>query len=237
MKKVILLLSITGFLLTSCLGDSGRQGSGWAVVYIAQSSGIVYGRTHTGHMITSEGMQLMIPGTIQTFTYSWDEEAYGVTMIGDYPVDNVRISGDPVEIPINYLRTDPVPEDEDPDRFVQIGSPLYWDDKVSFGDNWLIEYAYESKKGEEAHLEFYVREEPDEGVDVTIDIRLVITGEPESESSSATAKADIAAIRMSPVRDIATPNSDKIKINFKYYVKGNSEEPNTSSTYQLTVSE
>lgn len=232
MKKVILLLSITGLLLTSCLGDSGRKGSGWAVVYIAQSSGIVYGRTHTGHMITSQNMQLMIPGTLQSFFYSWDEEAYGVTQIENYPVDNVIISGDPVSIDIQPLLTMPAPEVED--RFLQIGSPFYTSDKVYFGDNWLIEYAYESKKGEEAHVEFYIREESDDNVDVTIDIRLIITGEPESESSSATTNTGITAFNMSSVRNIATTNSE-IKINFKYYVKGNSEEPQTSNIYRLTV--
>ncbi len=238
MKKVILFLSIIGttFLMTSCLGETSNNYAEPGFVYIAETPVTTYGRTHTGRFITSTGMQMMMPGTIQFFSYSWDEE-YGTVQVADNVyADNVVITGDnPVEIDIKTLWPGSVPEDEDPDKFVEVAAPFFVNDQVYFGDNWLIQYAYESKKGEEANLEFYIREEPDDNVDVTIDIRLVITGEPES-GASTTSTTDITALDMSPVRNVATDNPNEIRINFHYYLKDRTE-PTTSQTYRLSVSE
>ena len=78
MKKFFLSMSVlvVTLFMSSCLGLGSRNYSESSVVYIDTESGVNYGKTLTGRLITSDKIQEMIPQTFKFFAYSWDEE-YG----------------------------------------------------------------------------------------------------------------------------------------------------------------
>lgn len=228
MRKSILWMCMIGVTLfmTSCLKEGTRDYTDASITYIAQdnSSGVVYGRTLTGRLITSDAMQLMFPGSFQFLRYSWTEE-YGTKLIENIQVDNVMITGDPVEISRVALRMNQEPPVvETPLKFVAIDQPVFAADHIYLGDHWLFQYAYEAKKGETPVVNFYYKddEEAPEN-EITIDVVLSITGEPDAGSSTTT-KTEILALNMSQLRaafegSSATTTKD-LKITFQYYLKG-----------------
>jgi len=241
MKKMILLLTVLGtsLLMTSCLGEGSRNYAESSVAYIAldNTTGKTFGRTLTGKFIISTEMQLMQPGTFKFLTYSWDEE-YGTTPIDGIQVDNVRISGDPLDVNSTNLHMSEAPAQEDPRKFVGIDPPYFANDEVYLGDHWLFQYAYESIKGETAVVNFYKIE--DSGADaneVKIEIQLDIIGTPDA-GASITTKTDVIALDMAPLRAMyegTSPTSTKeLKITFQYYMK-NRTEPVDSQIYRMTV--
>ncbi len=228
-KTTLLLLGIIGLtlLLTSCLEGGSRNYDENSVVYLAMdnTSGRIYGRTISGRLITSAGMQLMTPGSFQFLRYSWTEE-YGYTTIeNSLQADNVTIVGDPIQISRVPLRMNQQPPQvETPLKFVGIDSPVYAEDKAYLGDHWLFQYAYEIKKGQTASVNFYYMEDEEASEnDITIVIDLTISGVPDAGASTTT-KTDIIALDMSQLRATyegtsATTTKD-LKITFQYYMKG-----------------
>lgn len=236
MKKVSFFISIIGaaLLMNSCLGDGNSNYAEQSFVYIAGDGLTTYGRTHTGRFVISSEITRMESGTIQYFYYNWDED-YGTTQVTEnYFADNVVISGERVTLPIIYLTGETAPADENPAKFNEISTFFYVDDKVYFGDNWLIPFNCKLKKGESADLEFYLRETPDTNLDATIDIRLVIKGTPESESATST--SGVVPLNISRVRSsVGKTSGEEIKINFHYFAENNGTNEVTSPTYKLTA--
>lgn len=242
-KTTLLLLGIIGMtlLLTSCLEGGSRNYDENSVVYLAMdnTSGRIYGKTISGRLITSAGMQLMMPGSFQFLRYSWTEE-YGYTTIeNSLQADNVTIVGDPIQISRVPLRMNQQPPQvETPLKFVGIDSPVYAEDKAYLGDHWLFQYAYEIKKGQTASVNFYYMEDEEASEnDITIVIDLTITGEPDAGASTTT-KTDIIALDMSQLRDMyegsSTTTTKELKITFQYYMKGQDQRIN-SQVYRMKV--
>ncbi len=241
MKKFYLLVSLFAFtlIMTSCLGEGSRNYSETTVVYIDidLASGKTYGKTLTGRLITSNEIQLMLPGSFKFFNYSWDE-AYGTTLISQSSVDNVVISGDPVDISRTPLSLSEPPVVDEPVTFLAMGEPYYVNNEQYLGDHWLFKYAYETRKGESAHVQFYKVDDSEllEN-EVLLEIRLVITGTPE-EGASLTSKTDIVAVNMGPLRSYfeAMGQSRKdVKIKFQYHQKNRTEVVKMANTYLMTV--
>lgn len=242
-KTTLLLLGIIGLtlLLTSCLEGGSRNYDENSVVYLAMdnTSGRIYGRTISGRLITSAGMQLMTPGSFQFLRYSWTEE-YGYTTIeNSLQADNVTIVGDPIQISRVPLRMNQQPPQvETPLKFVGVDSPVYAEDKVYLADHWLFQYACEIKKGQTASVNFYnVEDEEASENDITIVIDLTISGVPDAGASTTT-KTDIIALDMSQLRATyegtsATTTKD-LKITFQYYMKGQDQRID-SQVYRMKV--
>lgn len=242
-KTTLLLLGIIGMTLslTSCLEGGSRNYDENSVVYLAMdnTSGRIYGKTISGRLITSAGMQLMMPGSFQFLRYSWTEE-YGYTTIeNSLQADNVTIVGDPIQISRVPLRMNQQPPQvETPLKFVGIDSPVYAEDKAYLGDHWLFQYAYEIKKGQTASVNFYYMEDEEASEnDITIVIDLTITGEPDAGASTTT-KTDIIALDMSQLRDMyegsSTTTTKELKITFQYYMKGQDQRID-SQVYRMKV--
>jgi hypothetical protein len=189
-------------------------------------------------------MQLMFPGTLQFFRYSWTEEQgttpvrVGLSSTEVVNADRVIISGEPVEINQVYLRIDQEPPVvETPAKFVAIDPPFYAGDDIYLGDNWIFQYAYEAKKGENAVVNFYYTEDPAAtDNEITIVMDLTIEGTPEGTSVST--KSDLVALHMSDLRAMyegtSTTNTKELKINFEYHIKGNNQIVE-SPVYRMTV--
>ena len=101
MRKYFLFLIIiaSGLVMSSCLGDTSRSYAQMLdYVYITYEGGITYGRTLTNRLITSNEIEMMIPGTFQSMNYSFEEEN-GVTSLSIggqiFQVDNVDINDTP----------------------------------------------------------------------------------------------------------------------------------------------
>ncbi|MCE5206211.1 MAG: hypothetical protein LLF80_08935 [Porphyromonadaceae bacterium] len=248
MKKTILLFGMISMtlLLTSCLEEGSRNYEETSVAYIAEdyATGNVYGRTLSGRFITSSQMQLMFPGTLQLFQYSWTEERgttpvrVGASSTEVVNADNVIISSEPVTVSSVSLHIDQQPPVvETPAKFVAIDPPFYAGDDLYLGDNWIFQYAYEAKKGESAVVNFYYTEDPAAtDNEITIVMDLTIGGTPEGTTVST--KSDLIALNMSDLRAMyegtSTTNTKELKINFKYYVKGNNQIVE-SPVYRMTV--
>jgi len=248
MKKTILLFGMISMtlLLTSCLEEGSRNYEESSIAYIAEdyATGNIYGRTLSGRFITSGQMQLMFPGTLQFFQYSWTEEQgttpvrVGASSTEVVNADKVIISGEPVEINQVPLRIGQQPPTvENPAKFVAIEPPFYAGDDLYLGDNWIFQYAYEAKKGEYAVVDFYYTEDPAAtDNEITIVMDLTIEGTPEGTTVST--KSDLVALRMSDLRAMyegtSTTNTKELKINFKYYMKGN-DQMIESPVYRMTV--
>lgn len=241
MKSKFLLLALLGIglLLSSCLGEGSRNYAESSVAYIVQDdiSFVIYGKTLTGRVITSQQMQLMQPGTFKFLTYSWDEEN-GTTPIGEIQADNVNVSGDPVDVGSTTLNMNEGPVQNEPRHFAGIDPPFYARDKYYLGDHWLFQYAYESKKGETAVVQFYLNDNPEaDENEINIDVQLTFTGTPEAGSSTTT-KTDIIALNMAPLRaayeGTSQTTTKELKIIFQYYLKGQ-EEPIDSQIYRMTI--
>lgn len=240
MKKIYPLMSLLGLtlFLSSCLEEGSRNYSESSVVYLDSGSGKIYGKTLlTGRFITSSQMQLMQPGTFKFFAYSWDE-AYGTTMIGEIPADNVNINSDPVDVPHTTLIRATPPEVEEPDMFLALSEPFYANDEYYYGDHWLFEYAYEARKGEEALIEVYEVEDPESAAnEVLMEVRLIIVGEPEP-GASLTSWSDIIAVDMGPLRahyEGLEEGKRNLKIQIQYYNKNSTGPMKLPKTYQLTI--
>ncbi len=243
MKKMNLLMSALAvtLLMTSCLGDGNRNYTEKSVVYIDKdpASVTMYGKTLTGRLITSNGMQLMDEGSFKIFTYSWDE-AYGTTLIGQTPVDNVVIGDDPVDVDRTVLKMSELPDDDDTDLFLAVDKPYYVNHKTYLGDYWLFQYAYEAGKDDEAEVEFYLVNDsnPDDD-EVLIEIRLDIDKESET-GASVTTKTDIVAVNMRPLRSYFEglgQSKRELKISFQYYQKDRTDPVKLDATCTLTVGE
>lgn len=240
MKKIYPLLSLLALMLflSSCLKEGSRNYSETSVVYIDSESGIIYGKALlTGRIITSDQMQTMIPGTFETISYSWQEEN-GTTSIGQTQVDNVVISGETKKVPNTGVRISAPESDKQFGELLALGEPYYANDKKLLGDNWLFQYAYEAKKGEVGTLQFYIEQDNDATpTDVTLVVKLVVSGEPES-GSSLTSKTDLIVVNMAPLRSFFESQSrDKrdLKIKVKYDRKGSTDPIVLPMTYLLTV--
>ncbi len=247
MKKSILLWGMIGLavILTSCLEEGSRNYEETSVAYIAADNNTaIYGRTLSGRLITSTQMQLMLPGTFQLFRYSWTEEQgttplrVGTSLTEVVHADKVIISGEVEEISRVSLRIDQQPPVvETPAKFVGVDPPFYAGDQVYLGDHWLFQYAYEAKKGEYAVVNFYHTEDPDAADnEIVIVMDLTIEGTPEGTTVST--KSDLIALDMSDLRAMyegtSTTATKELKINFKYYKKGNNQMEE-SPVYRMTV--
>lgn len=241
MKKMILLSTVLGvaLLMTSCLEEGSRNYAESSVAYIAQDdiSFAIYGKTLTGRIITSQQMQMMQPGTFKFLTYSWEEE-YGQTKMGEFYLDNVVISGDPVPLDQTTLNLGDTAQEVSA-KFLAIDPPYYFNDENYLGDHWLFEYAYEAKKGETAVVSFYKIGDPEAvNNEIKIDIHLAIEGTPEA-GSSVTSKIDIIALNMAPLRaayEGASQTATKeLKITFRYYLKGQERPVDLQQTYRMIV--
>lgn len=241
MKKIYLLISVLTLtlFLSSCLDEGSRNYSESSVVYIDMdmTSGKIYGKSLTGRLIIANEMLLMQPGTFKFLSYSWDE-SYGTTPIADTNIDNVVISGEPQDVTRKAMLLSSPPEVEEPDMFLAVSEPYYVNNDRFLGDNWLFEYAYESRKGETAEVQLYNVDDPELAEnEVLLEMRLVIGGEAET-GASLTSKTEIIAFSMAPLRALhegMSQSNRDLKIRIQYYKKGMDEPVEIPRTYLLTI--
>ncbi|RNC65184.1 hypothetical protein [Proteiniphilum sp. X52] len=222
MKKVILFLSVIGatLLMTSCLGETSNSYTDSSYVYIdTDDRGEVYAKTFTGRIITHSAL---ISGLneIQLLVYSWDEEK-GTTPLtfGQNVVyaDNVNIIQKKDDIYHTTLRMSPLPEEEDPAGFDEIGTPLFTSDRAFMDDYWVLEYAYKANKGQKAKVEFYKEAALNDKGEVVIKIQLTLSG--TTDATSQEQQTDVVAFKMSALRDMYSGGSEgkeELKVLFKY---------------------
>ncbi len=241
MKKFFLSMSVlvVTLFMSSCLGLGSRNYSESSVVYIDTESGVNYGKTLTGRLITSDKIQEMMPQTFKFFAYSWDEE-YGTTSISGTPVDKVVISGDPVDVGSAFLTLAEPPQEEEPDKFVDIDDPYYANNKLYFDDHWLFQYAYEGRKEDAAEVTLYLVEESAQYDDdeVLIEIRLDVVEGPGT--GSLTKKTEIVAVDMGPLRayyEAQSQNKRDLKIRFQFHKKGSTVPVKLGGINMLTIGE
>ena len=228
MKKVILLLSVIGaaLLMTSCLDDGNSNYSEPSYVYITMDDmGQPYGKTFTGRLITHSSFISDI-GKIKLMSYSWEEE-FGRTQIkiNDYiaEADNINVV-QKVDFQHTSLNMSPLPEQDNPAGFVQIGTPIFTADKEFMNDYWVLEYAYKAKKGVEADVEFFKRAELSENGEIEIDIYLNL---PSSDGTSQETLGGRVAFNMSSLRSQYSGGNDaknELKIVFHYYQREETKE-------------
>lgn len=245
MKKTIFIFSIlvAGLFMTSCLGEVSNSYTDSSFVYIEMSDdGTMFGKTispysHT-RLITHSNMIMMNPGSIKVMNYNW-EESYGTTTMrldGDtFHADNVNLSGEPADISNVTLRMTELPEIGDPNDFIEILPPIYADNKDFMGDKWIFQYAYKARKGENAVVEFYKRNDDEENGDkIIIDINITLVGTPDGTATED--RADAIALNMSPLRyeyeGTSQTETKRLEVQFKYLVNG---QPVTLPAASFTV--
>lgn len=225
MRKYFLFLIIiaSGLVMSSCLGDTSRSyAQKLDYVYITYEGGITYGRTLTNRLITSNEIEMMMPGTFQSMNYSFEEEN-GVTSISIggqiFQVDNVDINGTPD--PIDKYGFSSMPYDiETSAKFIVI-MPYAIDNPIYFDDHWIIECVYSIKKGEKLErISFYINEESESSLnEVKIDVMLEISGTPETNATPTT-QASVVALDMARIRSqfggTSLTEEKALKIKFNY---------------------
>lgn len=251
MRKLILFLSIItiGLLMSSCIDEGNNNYTDSSYVYLDMSdNGVMYGKTISPYsnmrVITNPNMTAMIPGEIKVMTYSWDEE-YGTTALNisgeTVQADNVRLASESLDLSITPLIMDiEAPEVEEPVKFLEIAAPLYVDSKDFMNDNWIIQYAYEARKEQFAHIEFYKRQgEIIEGknIIISVDVHLTLTG--PSNGTDLEQKVSAIALNMSQLRaayeDSSQSTTKNLRVDFYYYVKGLDGKQKSKQTYSLTI--
>lgn len=243
MRKSFLFLIIvaSGLILSSCLGDTSRHYTQpLDYVYITNEGGLTYGRTLSNRLITSNEFLMMMPGTFQSMSYSY-EEVNGVTplQIGGqtFQLDNIDLNGTPVEI--HKYGFSSMPYDlETSDEFLQI-IPYAIDDPIYFNDHWFIEYVYAIKKGERVEdISFYINEESNSPInEIIIDVMLEISGTPDDPNANATNEVGVVALNMAQIRSQfeGTNDINKKQLRIKFNYKKNASNNTTDQFYNLTV--
>lgn len=225
MRKYFLFLIIiaSGLVMSSCLGDTSRSyAQKLDYVYITYEGGITYGRTLTNRLITSNEIEMMMPGTFQSMNYSFEEEN-GVTSLSIggqiFQVDNVDINDTPD--PIDKYGFSSMPYDiETSAKFIVI-MPYAIDNPIYFDDHWIIECVYSIKKGEKLErISFYINEESESSLnEVKIDVMLEISGTPEANAAPTT-EASVVALDMAQIRSqfggTSLTEEKALKIKFNY---------------------
>ena len=228
MRKYFLFLIIiaSGLLMSSCLGDTSRSYTQpLDYVYITNDGGLTYGRTLSNRLITSNEFLMMMPGTFQSMSYSY-EEVNGVTplQIGGqtFQLDNIDLNGTPVEI--HKYGFSSMPYDlKTSDKFLGVIPLLNYaiDNPIYFDDHWIIECAYSIKKGEKLErISFYINDESQTSLnEVLIDVMLEITGTPET-NATPTSEVTVAALDMERIRNqfggTSLSEEKKLRIKFNY---------------------
>lgn len=215
MKKVILLLSITAALLTSCLGETSRNYSERSVVYIAEEGFVTYGRTLSGRFITFPQINIQEPGSLKLISYSWTEED-GTSPVGlDYPADNVTVSGEIEDIRRAYLSLSE-PQDES-DKILNL-QLVNQDFEQFMGDFWIFEYRFTGKDG---IVNFFLDSEESsfESDRAVIKVHFDITEESSSDSYG------IVALELSQLRSmlegVSTTNTKRVQVRLVDFNSGN----------------
>ncbi len=239
MRKLILFFIAVslGLTMTSCLDEGSQNFSESSIVYIAMDQGLVYGKTLTGRVITSDKIDMMVPGTFKFLSYSW-EESYGYTSLGEVSVYNVITSGEVIDISQTYLQMAPVTEVTPKLDFKDIKRPVYDENGIYLDDYWLFEYSYMGKEGETPIVSFYKRSSTEQNPDpVEIDVRLVKTGTPK-DGASEKLYTDVIAVDMRQLRQMyggtSTTSTKDLRIKFWYYLDGRTELTE-SQTYIMKV--
>lgn len=228
MRKLILFFIAVslGLTMTSCLDEGSQNFSESSIVYIAMDQNLIYGKTLTGRVITSDKMQMMQPGTFKFFSYSW-EESYGYTPFGEVNVYNVVPTGDVIDISKTYLQMVPVTEVTPNVYFKDIKRPVYDENGVYLDDYWLFEYSYMGKEGETPIVSFHKRSSTEQNPDpIEIDVRLAKTGTPK-DGASEKLFTDVVAVDMAQLRHMyggtSTSSTKDLRIKFWYYLDGRTE--------------
>jgi hypothetical protein len=229
MKKVILLLSVTGiiFLMSSCLKVGSNSYTDSSFVYVeVDDAGVPYGKTFSPYsparLITNSAMLTMERGSFKVMSYRFDEQNGVTPLLVDgkvHQADNVVLVPPVMDVPKTSLNMTELsePGDQVIEGFVEVASPLYSKYRDFMGDHWVIDYVYRAKQNQKASVTFYKRSDKNDRGETVIDIRLVLTGTPEGDLAEI--KAGAVAVNMSQLREMSSGEKE-LKIRFKYYKKG-----------------
>ena len=239
MKKVLLFLCIIGVavMMTSCRRDNPYIEQKF--VYISESRdvtpNITYGRAFIGfntRLITSPQIQAghitvggqpisFEPGRFYLFTYIW-EEANGRTSLGKNRgyADNVNIVIEHgiLEVKPAFLDFNPAPPYIPEEYFVAFnGSPLFFHDATSWGDNWIVGFDYMGG-AEMPSVTFHKRAASEDNTyssDTEIDVRISgIQQVPQPLRRGFPLALNMAELREKLQEEV----SQDVRIRFHYYV-------------------
>lgn len=227
-KKISLLLIVSvTLLLSSCLDSGPNSYIGYdEYSYITRSeTGIVFARTASGNLITSEKISSLQPGSavLLSFEVSGDDEVIKIDEVVN--IYKVNLGREPIILKQEPLRLSSAPEVE-PVYIENIFEPQTWVTMKSlyFGDRWPFTFQYNAKKGEEVKFSFYKVPEDELptnlNADVLIDIRMVKSGTPEPNANDELKNENIVG-NMTLLREIsASADSQEVKeltVKFRYY--------------------
>ena len=243
MKKSILMSAIIGalFLMTSCLGEiSNSYENEIAIVYLdVDDMGAIYGKTfplNSNSMRYIVSNDMIISDTFKLMMYSWDEDN-GTKLLNiggqSFQADLVRLADESLDIDTKILRYIPLPEEAEPNSFLELTPFLMSNSAKDIGDKWLFQYSYEITKGLTPNVEFFKRNSVEGSENVVIDVHMSHSG--NADGATVEQKSSFVALNMSGLRnEYSNTNIEKLNIKFVYHLKGKAE-PVESTTYNMLL--
>ncbi len=235
MKKILLAFSMIGMmiLMNSCL-DSGEQSASGEqqLFYITRTTDGSQIAFNGATIMTSNEIKLQEPERWYSISWAWSS-ANGFAGNNIYNVVTTQI--DPVPLGSFTPQSAPAPTDIVP--FSALNVYNYYPISKTFGDYLLFPYSVQKADGESISLQLYAVIDPTSYATtqlLTIEARLNKTG-----SSTSTGKVvnDIAAVKMTALRNLVTFESSQtyknINVKFKYYK--DSTNPTESQSIPITI--
>ncbi len=227
-RKISLLLIVSfTLLLSSCLDSGPNSYIGYdEYSFITQSeTGVVFARTASGNLITSEKIATLQPGSAALLSFEVSEDHEVIKIDEVVNIYKVNLGREPIVLKQEPLKLSSAPEAE-PVFIENMFEPQAWVTMKSlyFGDRWPFTFQYNVKKGEEVKFSFYKVPEdelPENlNADVLIDIRMVKSGTPEGGAKDELKNENIVA-NMKMLRDMSvSADSEEVKeltVKFRYY--------------------
>ena len=149
-KKISLLLIVSvTLLLSSCLDSGPNTYIGYdEYSFITQSeTGVVFARTASGNLITSQKISSLQPGTAVLLSYEVSEEDEIIKVDEFTNIYKVNLGKEPIILKQEPLKLSSAPEAE-PVYIEDIFEPQTWVTTKSFyfGDRWPFTFQYKVKK-------------------------------------------------------------------------------------------
>lgn len=243
-KKISLLFMLSAVLfLSSCLDTGkGSYAGKKEYSYIArdQTTSLIYARTISGNLITSEKIKTLSPGSIAFLTYEIDLEKAEQTMIGfnnNVIVYTAVLGAEPTIAEQSRLRLTNAPE-APAIHFENIFYPPTFSSNDYFDDRWLFHYVVKLKKGETVKADFYTTTETASNGDsneIIIDIRLTKSG--DADNGPAEMIEEYVVADFSDLRSMYKESGkDNIKLKFRFYKATKENELyTTSDTFTMSL--
>lgn len=243
-KKLSLLALLSAVLfLSSCLDSGSNTHIGKnEFSYIDESNfgTIIYARTSSGAYITSPKISSeFLPGDVALLSYELSDDNEIIRTNDNLLIYKVDLTEEPRKLEQEHLQLIPAPENEKIVYFENIIAPPTWftNSSLHFGDRWPLTIQYKAGKEDKATISFYLVDErnlpEDFDGDILIDIRLEISGKPETGIQKELKMVE-TIVNLSDIRTMysgnepSDPNNNietkDLKIKFRFFRSANEGE-------------